>query len=518
MEAFTAATIDFLTSLSEADLQSTIIEPLLRLKGYTHVRDTSGPNDKGKDLVAILQEFGKTKLYAIQVKKLRFSGKHSSPRALTHVLTQLRQVFGEPVIDPTVGEKRYADRCLFVTPYPINQSALESALHQVKEFERREITIVDGPLLADMVLKYMPGIVARSSIEFQYRMAIAQYTSKIRESAAFGLSTMIELDNIYVELVLMPGEEGLEELSLFPAKLRKGQLLKASIREINELRSGCQLWNAPLSLVSDVHRPSAQERKRKDLKMANTIRLYHEIDIERAREDLPRDELRVYEVDLDQLIDRMKSEAEAYMRDYLAIGDDKVDNIACTHTVRKGIELAGKISILKRSDLVQRYWPEFTEKSVTDQSMAPIRLSASAILKVDLCTFVTGAPGAGKTTLLRRLSQRMAKSNVGQLPILVHLIDLQGISDYDVLNYSLRQMHAQGYHISEDELRRGLREGKYRGFFDGLDEAGTNADYLLGCIRSFCDLYPKCPVVITSRETLREKLWSDALHIGETRQ
>ncbi len=110
MQPFAAATIEFLTSMSEAELQSSIIEPLLRLQGYTHVRDTSGPNDKGKDLVAIRQEFGKTKLYAIQVKKFRFSGKHSSPRALTNALTQFRQIFGEPVIDPTINEKRFADR------------------------------------------------------------------------------------------------------------------------------------------------------------------------------------------------------------------------------------------------------------------------------------------------------------------------------------------------------------------------------------------------------------------------
>jgi len=93
-------TIERLARLSETDLQRKIIEPLLRSEGFTSVRQTSGPNDKGKDLIALKEDFGKPKLYGIQIKKFKFSGKHDDSRGLANVITQLKQVFAEPVKDP----------------------------------------------------------------------------------------------------------------------------------------------------------------------------------------------------------------------------------------------------------------------------------------------------------------------------------------------------------------------------------------------------------------------------------
>src|ERR1035437_1954680 len=125
MKGFEAATIEFLTSLSEAKLQARIVEPLLRLQGFTHVRDTSGPNDKGKDLVAVTVEFGKTKLYAIQLKRFRFSGKHTRPNALTNVLCSVprfsrglspdRFVWNRGVV-PSCGVKTSSDWAVEILP------------------------------------------------------------------------------------------------------------------------------------------------------------------------------------------------------------------------------------------------------------------------------------------------------------------------------------------------------------------------------------------------------------------
>ena len=68
-----AASINALTAMSEYELQSKIVEPLLRILNFKAVRDSSGANDRGKDLVAVRYEFGKPKLYAIQIKKFKFS-------------------------------------------------------------------------------------------------------------------------------------------------------------------------------------------------------------------------------------------------------------------------------------------------------------------------------------------------------------------------------------------------------------------------------------------------------------
>ena len=120
-----------LISLTEKELQSEIIEPLLRKLGFRNVQDTSGPEEYGKDLIATkTDEFGHTLLYAIQIKKFKPSARVASLTSFGRLLDQLRQAMEEVVIDPTTNDQRSADRCLFITPYPI-------ATHVRKAFHER---------------------------------------------------------------------------------------------------------------------------------------------------------------------------------------------------------------------------------------------------------------------------------------------------------------------------------------------------------------------------------------------
>src|SRR2546423_1811140 len=114
------AAIRELVKLSEAELQSQIVEPLLRHQGFTHVRNTGGMNDKGKDLTAIREEFGKAKFYAIQIKKMQFSGQHASANSLTRLTIQLRQALNEKSFDSLSNIERFPQRILFITPYEID--------------------------------------------------------------------------------------------------------------------------------------------------------------------------------------------------------------------------------------------------------------------------------------------------------------------------------------------------------------------------------------------------------------
>jgi hypothetical protein len=112
---YTVAAIAELTTMSEMELQARVVEPMLRQMGFSHVRDVSGANDRGKDLIAIKEEFGRPKLYAVQLKKLQATGKHTESVALTHVMVQLRQTMTEPVIDPSTNSYRVPDRCIFIS-------------------------------------------------------------------------------------------------------------------------------------------------------------------------------------------------------------------------------------------------------------------------------------------------------------------------------------------------------------------------------------------------------------------
>src|SRR5689334_15335052 len=90
-----------LTAMSERDLQVQVVEPLLREMGFKNVYDSSGPNERGKDLIATKEnEFGQLALYAIQIKRLRPSRKQGAADSFGRLLDQLRSALLEPVFDP----------------------------------------------------------------------------------------------------------------------------------------------------------------------------------------------------------------------------------------------------------------------------------------------------------------------------------------------------------------------------------------------------------------------------------
>src|SRR5689334_12998911 len=142
MTASTASTLADLQALSELELQQRVVEPLLRAEGFTHVRDVSGPNERGKDLVAIKRDFGRPKLCAIQIKKARFSGKVAATNSITALVMQLRQMLRESVLDPTTNAQRLPDCGYFITPYPISRQAFEANIAQIGDLERSAVSLI----------------------------------------------------------------------------------------------------------------------------------------------------------------------------------------------------------------------------------------------------------------------------------------------------------------------------------------------------------------------------------------
>ena len=88
-----------------------------------------------------------------------------------------------------------------------NRYALESALYQLQDLERREITIIDGPILVDQILQYMPTFLSHFSMDLNYRVHLLQSVNAIPESSVFNLESELRLDNIYVDVSLgfVPG-------------------------------------------------------------------------------------------------------------------------------------------------------------------------------------------------------------------------------------------------------------------------------------------------------------------------
>jgi energy-coupling factor transporter ATP-binding protein EcfA2 len=570
-QAYHAATIAFLTSLSEARLQSKLIEPLLRLQGFTCVRNVSGANDKGKDLVAVKMELGKFKLYAIQIKKFRFSGKHTSTTSLTYATTQLQQVFSESVMDPLLNEKRLPDRCIFITPYAISRDAFESALHRVRELERREITIIDGPILADMVLKDMPEVLTQANQRVRYRINLDREANKIKESSAFSVITTLELDSIYVDILLSLGNETVEDIALRPVSVPRARFLLASKREVDQLKGKCQIWLGappPFEIPSKISEDSRNEIERLSVeierRLADARTAIKQWEVTERSEDREYIRLRgeltklkgqdvktktkrrslegqmfrlvntsagfnrryrelwsaledlhafvVVNFDIGPLVTAVEARANECHRQILSMNDPALSIRQSSRIVRDGMKLTDESEDLKRLPIMLEHFPSFTMRSMLGPDAKRQRLSAAVLLKLDLPIFVTGPPGAGKTTLARRLAQTMVRDSPS-LPIVLYLVDYQHSPRCNIVQDCVRELGRHGMRESEESLRQKIEGGVFRLFFDGLDEAGSNANVVLGEIAQFHSEFPSCPLLITARETLRSMIWRDALHI-----
>lgn len=507
--------------MNEARLQSKVVEPLLRLMHFENVRAVSGFNDKGKDLIAVKREFGRTKLYAIQVKKFTFSGKHSNTNALTNVITQFRQLFNEPVVDPTTNHTRRADRCLFITPYAIDRHAMESALSQLQDLERREITIIDGPLLVDQILQFMPQVLSSLSAEVRYRINLARDANKVAEAAsAFGLSEDLLLDNICVDLHLNATRDAaLAQLAHATRDTWGPNISIVHGKTVPLITQYCEQWNIhPVPAREPpserpktralVHRLTATLNERR----ARIQRLIDAMLTGRARNDPKRlaslrlraqslAEQRVVEVDWMALMGPMVTDSQKYLQGLRSIAEPHITVEEATAVARIGQRVTAQYKIISNIPAVrQRLNALPQEQSATAALLLPASLLAKLKLPMIL---IVGPAGSGKTTLLRRLATVLARDNRpgADIPVFVRLMDIKTCAQDALMTECVHTLRAHGYAMSGTALAERMAAGQVRLLLDGLDEAGDQGHALLGVIRTVSEQYPKCPVLVTCRDS-----------------
>ena len=509
LPGYHAATMEALASMSEASLQAKIIEPLLRLMGFQHVRDMSGPDERGKDLVAVKLDFGRPKLYAIQIKKFKASGKHNKPAAMTHVVTQLRQAMLEPVLDPLTHAQRIPDRGVFITPYAIHRNALSSAIEQVRDLERREVTIIDGPILVDLVLSYMPEAVTDLDVQLRYRVHLAKAANLIPELGLLGMNESLSLDELFVEISVVHGK-------VLPSSsarhgVRGSRIISATTDELDPLRSFFTSW---LKGHPRIWAPPKRKMTEE----------------EELRHDGTRSEL--VEVDLDPLLEAMNSKLKLYSVE-LANAGRALDAKELNRVIVKGIELARTVNSLLQLKVVRENWSDLiSSMRALNSHHETALIPATLVANIEHPVLVTGEPGGGKTTLLRRLSQIIARTSTSQLPLLIPLVRLERPSEEvlrredpgkeepgredlvkGLIKECLFTLSNLGYEMDEKTFLAFADEGKFRLLLDGVDEAGSAASELFAAIQAFCNRHKRCLAIVTYRDTLTLEPWSDAVHL-----
>jgi hypothetical protein len=128
---------DALTKMSEADLTSRIVIPLLKSMGYHTVTYHGGPDEQGKDVIAWGEnELGEIYLGVCQVKRFKPSRKAADTRSFSEVVTQLSQA-AEQSVPHMNGHTYRPTKIYFITPYTIDTRVLESRFEGFQAISHR---------------------------------------------------------------------------------------------------------------------------------------------------------------------------------------------------------------------------------------------------------------------------------------------------------------------------------------------------------------------------------------------
>ena len=254
--------INELLQLSEKSLQGMVIEPLLRSLGFENVRDNSGPNEKGKDIVATkFSEFGRNKLFAVQIKKKKFTGTVDSKESLGNLFHQLIQARDEEVVDPINNKKRSPDSCIFITPYPISPSVWEKFHKLSEELYRKNIEIIDGSKLLDLIQTHLPDFLQCFSMEVRYLFQLERSMNKISESMlAFSLDKELQLNNIYVDALLDSSNNLFGNLAAYPLWLQGPKMLIVDSNDITQIENFGKDLNKNAIIIDQ---PQAKDNEQK---------------------------------------------------------------------------------------------------------------------------------------------------------------------------------------------------------------------------------------------------------------
>lgn len=522
------AAIDELLKLSEIDFQSKVIEPLLRHLGFTDVRDVSGPNDKGKDLVALRKEpFSKTKLYAIQVKTdFKFTGKHNKSPGLTNLITQLRQMFGERVIHPTLREPMRPDRGMFITPHPLNRSAMESAIDALIDLERHEITIVDGVRLVDELLEHLPDVLKAISSEMQYRLNLFDNVNEIRESSALGLNTNLLLDEIFVSIDCSTDQNTVLKLGGLPCPDVPPMFLRLPTHTINDLVVTCKncISVSPIILDELPSKNSPAFRVEQatldaeildcEYKLANISRWSS--DFSKVREQLRvrhalLKNVKFVEVNLSGPVKALHEKFNVCWNSWQRMLAEGASYSKCQELLNEATWCAKRIGVFCSCEPLKEYWKHLWSGLDADSA---IEMEAYQLFRIKKSIFLLGGPGAGKTTILRRIAQYLARSATDGLPVFVSLNRVDSPSEIALLNECVASLQLQGYNLSPRSFRRLLASGGCRLLLDGLDETGRNVAKFRSLIENLDRKFPKACMIVCCRDTFLISGWRGVMTVN----
>lgn len=145
-----------LEALSESELRSRVLVPLLEDMGFTDVMEYHGLLEFGKDIVFYDKDrFGDRVFYAIVAKKGRIHGSVSKSGSMSEVVYQAEQALGEPWLDPSRLTRHRIDKVIIAASGTITHVASMSIAARLQD---KPVRFLDGNKIVELIDKYAPGI------------------------------------------------------------------------------------------------------------------------------------------------------------------------------------------------------------------------------------------------------------------------------------------------------------------------------------------------------------------------
>jgi hypothetical protein len=458
--------LERLQLLSERDFVERILVPLCE-KLFAQVEVRHGPHEKGIDILCFRDgPLGGQELIGIQAKKLRLSGRVSTPKHLYSVLPQLEQALTEPVLLAT-GKRHRLSKIYLATPYPIPDGILENAFARYEEHVRRGMQVLPGPQILALVKEAAPHLLAElgdRSFEYLHRLKTEVLVS--REAAVLGLLGQRAAATFHVEPTLA---------ATFPVSgaLFAGGVRPRARRVLRVDEEGSDHWSEFAGAIAAIS-PAAVRCERKSVGLAKTIEV--SLDGQRFAKDLIAEHKRT-------------SDALA-----LARKNAPADT---------GNALANLLRFRARTEELvrRRESEELVEKlGGTYSQHVAVNVAAHELVDARMSFQVIGDAGMGKTTLLRDLCQRAANDR-SRLPVFVSLAQMT--PRQTLLGFISGTLARLGYRHSRTSLAELLRSGTALLALDGIDEAAARVPQIHTEIRALLSEYEALQVIASTRPWAR---------------
>lgn len=508
-------------ALSEAALQTRIVEPLLRATGFDAVRDVSGPGERGKDLVAFRRELGTSLLYAIQIKKIRVTGAIATPQSIIALVQQLYQAIQEEYFDPTTKGWRPFDRLMLITPYTIDRATFDAAVQSIQDLARRQITIVDGPTLISEALRLIPNALVSLDASIGYRTALTRELDELRESSAFGSPRRLSVQQLFVEVGLQLFDSVadlihsvLQQRQRHWDAVRKGQqglrLPSLTRGQINALDQASVRW----SEVCDFLRAKAPRSTTSALRFRNQDR-----DIPTNNTHEPTSDGASATRSVARAVTMLRQVVRAIYNHRDRLGGtcstaDADQFFLAVHLLQTSMTPDARQSLTDSWGLLDDAEVQELQDTRNIVSAGRNTLNSQILHYTKHPLLIIGPPGAGKTTLLRMVTSRSAEQNDHTEPVFIRAIDIHTYNPEGILQATIDSMRQRGSNMSNDATAEALASGRLRVAIDGLDEVGDRIRQLRAGILNLVHKHPHASLIISVRDTVGFADWRDCVTIG----